>query len=275
MCEFCTKHGEGEIWYRNVKNYAGELLHDPRRQAFIQHFFENTIQKGHKSLTHLEAIKQKLGCIPGKIKKSFTESLKPRHFGQVVTLEDSLDILNKANSIVRLPCACCWEAEKKERRTCLAFSYSAQAWYKNLNINYFETDSSSETPHLPALESITLQKARECIRQSDKEGLVHSIWTMETPFIGTLCNCEKKYCLSMRATVGLGMETMFPGEYSAHINSFECNSCGACAGSCSFNAISEGNNSESYQVDTAKCYGCGLCRSECPTGAISMCQRHI
>lgn len=28
MCEFCTKHGEGKKWYLEMKNYAGELLHE-------------------------------------------------------------------------------------------------------------------------------------------------------------------------------------------------------------------------------------------------------
>ena len=28
MCEFCTKHGEGKKWYLQMKNYAGELLHE-------------------------------------------------------------------------------------------------------------------------------------------------------------------------------------------------------------------------------------------------------
>lgn len=26
MCEFCTQHGEGKIWYLQMKNYAQELL---------------------------------------------------------------------------------------------------------------------------------------------------------------------------------------------------------------------------------------------------------
>jgi hypothetical protein len=25
MCEFCTQHGEGQKWYRNMANYSREL----------------------------------------------------------------------------------------------------------------------------------------------------------------------------------------------------------------------------------------------------------
>jgi hypothetical protein len=28
MCEFCTKHGEGQKWYLLMKNYSDELLHE-------------------------------------------------------------------------------------------------------------------------------------------------------------------------------------------------------------------------------------------------------
>ena len=26
MCEFCTEHGEGKVWYLSQKNYAQEML---------------------------------------------------------------------------------------------------------------------------------------------------------------------------------------------------------------------------------------------------------
>ena len=28
MCEFCTKHGEGNKWYLQMKNYADQLLYE-------------------------------------------------------------------------------------------------------------------------------------------------------------------------------------------------------------------------------------------------------
>ena len=38
MCEFCTKHGEGEKWYLQAKNYSDDLLSDVRRRRFIEEF---------------------------------------------------------------------------------------------------------------------------------------------------------------------------------------------------------------------------------------------
>ena len=46
----------------------------------------------------------------------------------------------------------------------------------------------------------------------------------------------------------------------------ECISCGACAGDCPTEAISEGDNK--YDIDAEKCIDCGVCSGMCPVGAI-------
>ena len=46
----------------------------------------------------------------------------------------------------------------------------------------------------------------------------------------------------------------------------ECISCGACAGECPTNAISEGD--AKYEVDENECIDCGACDASCPVGAI-------
>ena len=52
----------------------------------------------------------------------------------------------------------------------------------------------------------------------------------------------------------------------AHVISDECVSCGACAGTCPVEAISEG--ADKYVVDPEVCIDCGACEDVCPTGAI-------
>jgi len=38
MCEFCLKHGEGQKWYLQAKNYSEDLLNDVRRRKMIENF---------------------------------------------------------------------------------------------------------------------------------------------------------------------------------------------------------------------------------------------
>jgi hypothetical protein len=41
MCEFCTEHGEGQVWYRNLKNYGDDLLSQAGRSQQIREFFQD------------------------------------------------------------------------------------------------------------------------------------------------------------------------------------------------------------------------------------------
>ncbi len=40
MCEFCTKHGDGKVWYKNAANYSKDLVSDLNRKKYINDFFE-------------------------------------------------------------------------------------------------------------------------------------------------------------------------------------------------------------------------------------------
>jgi len=111
------------------------------------------------------------------------------------------------------------------------------------------------------------------IKELDKLGMVHSIWTFRTPFIGSVCNCDITYCLGMRMTQGLKIPLMFKAEKEAFIDTEKCFGCRACEDSCQFNAIEYHENDKKCNVNYDNCYGCGICRSKCENQAITLLDR--
>lgn len=51
MCEFCTKHGEGKVWYKNAANYGQDLLSDLTRRRYIENFLTSAFSDGFITLT--------------------------------------------------------------------------------------------------------------------------------------------------------------------------------------------------------------------------------
>ncbi len=104
MCDFCTRHGDGKIWYKNAANYAKDLASDINRRRFIRRFFNDTIKDSFETLGRLEALFQKKGKLPDSLKKAMVDRAKIEHFGQVLPIEEVRELVMKADSIVRMPC---------------------------------------------------------------------------------------------------------------------------------------------------------------------------
>lgn len=270
MCEFCTEHGDGKVWFKNAQNYAKDLLSDLERRKYINQFFENTIGEGVGAIGRLETIYKKKGKIPTRVTKAMIDQAKIDHFGQVVTIEDIAAIINNAATVVRLPCACRWASMKKENRCCYSVSYSADYWYDDLNMSYFGLAQNE------GLETVSKSEAIKQMKALEEDGAVHTIWTMKTPFIGAICNCQPKDCLGLR-TLSIDIETMFRGEEFALVDKILCSGCGLCETSCHFDAIKSIaiSGHKIAQIDPHSCYGCGLCRNDCPENAISMSPRNV
>lgn len=269
MCDFCSKHGDGEIWYKNTRNYARDLLSDINRRQYVKDFLQSTIGEGITSLGRLEAIYKKKQRLPDRLVTAMIDKAREEHFGQVVPIEDIRTIVNGAASIVRLPCACRWAAEKKENRCCYSVTYSAEKWYADLDMKYFG---------LPPDDGFETLSSTEAIAQMEilgQQGSVHTIWTMVTPFIGAICNCTGNECLGLR-TLAMNVETMSRGEYVAVVDTSSCIGCGHCVDACHFKAISgekAGDGDIVAAINSEKCYGCGLCRNHCVHNAISLVAR--
>jgi NAD-dependent dihydropyrimidine dehydrogenase PreA subunit len=269
MCEFCTKHGDGKIWYKNAANYANDLLSDLRRRSYIESFLSSTFAEGFAALGRLETIVRKKGRLPNAVKTALINRAKEEHFGQVLPIEEISELVRKASTVVRMPCAFRWNIEKKEVRCCYAISYGPDAWYRDIDMRYFGKASDE------GLEPVTPDEAVTQMAEMEEHGAVHTIWTMMTPFIGAVCNCSLDECLAMRTLSRVHVETMERAEYVAVIDEELCSGCGLCDEACHFKAIGSvtENGKSVARIKPIKCFGCGLCRKVCSTGSISLALR--
>ena len=259
MCEFCITHGEGKKWYEVMEHYSAELLADQSRQAYIEHFVPNIRKNGLSNLKKLEWTKQKLPLAYRFVRKMGTANMKKYHFGQVVPLEDAEKIVGMVQSITRIACICrSVTTGRNDARYCLLLGVDPSGLIK-------------DWPELKAnLETLTQAEAKQVLRDFDKEGLVHSIWTFKTPYIGAICNCDHD-CLAYKIQIGSDlMNVMFKAEYLAQIEQLTCVGCRNCQKLCQFGAIEySGLNSKCY-INPLKCYGCGVCRVGCKKDAICL-----
>ncbi|MCR3923289.1 MAG: 4Fe-4S binding protein [Firmicutes bacterium] len=257
MCEFCTQHGEGKKWYEVMQNYSAQLLWQQDRQTYIRHFFPNVQKKAQGNIAKLTWAKQHFPSVYRFIRNIGTNHMKKIHFGQVVPLEDAEKIIDMVQSITRIACVCrSVTAGKKNGRYCLMLGIDPY----HTGIDYGDLRSS--------LETISQEEAKALLHQFDQEGLVHSVWTMKTPFIGALCNCDQD-CLAYRVQIHSQLlDLMFKAEYVATIDNANCSGCRRCEKLCQFNAIQYERGR--CTINAQQCYGCGVCRQACTVDAITL-----
>lgn len=265
MCEMCSQHGEGRKWFLRARNYSDELMNDPHRRAYVQGFFA-----GQRRLIGRPEPMRLLGYLPSPIKSvvvSFVErNLRANHYGQVVTLDEARLILSMMGTIVRLPCVCRRITLRGEHRHCLGFSLipgALPAAADRVPPGYWDGPSGD------GLERLTKEQALSLLGEYDCMGLVHSVWTLGTPYIGGLCNCDHDGCRAIIGTLDYGVRVLHPGE-SAAVSGPECSGCRACLARCQFMAIEYDSALRRVRIDPGRCFGCGLCLASCPKNALEL-----
>jgi NAD-dependent dihydropyrimidine dehydrogenase PreA subunit len=268
MCEFCLKHGEGEKWYLQAKNYSEDLLSDVKRRKFLEGFATNMESLSNDPLG-LERLRKTPRFLRGLVKRLVTRKMKRVHFGQIVPVEEIKQIFGFVNSIVRVACICRHMATGQEKRYCYGISMGPDGG-KLVEIFKGLDQSFAPGPYAPGYETLTKEEAIEALHGHEKEGLCHSVWTFHTPFIGGICNCDRADCLAMRSTVTHGMPVMFRGEYVAEIDPEKCVGCRECMRVCQFGAVTYSAGNKKSGIDQKWCYGCGVCRAACKKEAIRL-----
>ncbi len=258
MCQFCIQHGEGKIWYDNMKNYSLEIF----SQVSSRGKYTRTLKNFRKNIAFWPFLAYRYKNLMPKVYDSLvyprvTQYLKKHHFGQIVPLEDAENILQNVANIVLLPCVCRKVTTQKEERYCLGIGADM-------------TDVFSAAPDFRNFETMTFHEARAFVRQTETEGMVHSVWTYETPFIGMMCNCNEN-CMAYNVQLKMNLATaMWKAEYIAKIDPEECNGCKLCQEHCLFDAVEYDLLHKKCLIDPLKCYGCGVCRSFCSKESINL-----
>ncbi len=255
MCEFCTQHGEGQKWYLSMRNYSRELLSQDQREEFMDDFMANFETKS-LSIKQLDALRGNR-MVFGFVRRMATAAQKKNHWGQVVPIEDAEKIIDLQDMIIRLPCVCRNMTTGREARYC--FGIGAEP--KGLFGRY---------PDYGQFDRLGKEEAKKLLRSFDHQGMIHSIWTFKTPYIGGLCNCDQD-CLAYRNQVkNDAMQTMFRSEYVGTVNWEMCNGCKKCFSHCQFGAIHYSNTANRATIEMMQCYGCGVCRTACAKDAIAL-----
>jgi len=265
MCELCVKHGEGKKWYINAKNYNNDLLSDIKRKKIIKNFFhwaDETYNKYFNLLKRLPFDKPLIGV---SLKTIIRMLFINNHWGQVVPIEDVERIISMTNSITRIPCVCRKITKGKEVRTCFLISFDV----KNAGMAEIIDQSFFGGPDVAKFEKVDNTNAINFMRNQERNGLFHSIWTFKTPFIGAICNCDRSGCIALKMYQEAA-PIFFKAEYIVKIDKDMCAGCRECITVCPFGALKYDTINKKAVADREKCHGCGICRSACKENALRL-----
>lgn len=268
MCRFCAEHGEGKAWYLEAANHSRELMERLRTEERLRRHartFERSTIRLFSLYDRLEPVWRLLPPLRRLAHAWATRRQLPRHFGQVLTREHAHRVFSLAGRIVRLPCTCRrFVRGKPEARYCFGLGFDPHRVYGGLP--GYRGDFEELTPR--EASALTDRFQRE-------EGLVHTVWTMPTPFVSTLCNCSRADCGAFLTTYGLGIDVLFPGHQRARVSPDLCRGCRGCLKACPFGALAWGATPGKVVVLATRCQGCGVCRDACPDGALTMEETHL
>lgn len=268
MCQFCVEHGEGKRWYLNAENYAYDLSSDLKRRGYMVDFvrgFPKTRSTAILAGTVLDTLPSPLARLG---RRTISRNMQPNHFGQPLPIEDVEQVLRLATSITVIPCICrMHEPGKTADEVCILVTT------KPVDDILLEGFSSyDDGPGVDDFHTKTVDEAMELVRECEANGLMHSIWTFQTPFTAAICNCNlESGCMAMKLTAGYDIKLMWRGEELAQVDSERCTRCGACIKICPFGAVGARKGTVEFHADL--CWGCGICRSACEQDAISLVDR--
>jgi ferredoxin len=268
MCMWCERYGEGyERWYLNPGNYARRLYKIRREEVEASGAEANPQAAGGMAAVgreFLEARERGDHETVERLRKEAEQRAWVIHFGQVVTQEEVHQMLDIMYPIGLMTCACRRSMrglQDEENFTCIGMGPGMYKWER-----WADT-------YRGGLNYLSPEEAKEVLDTLNRRGLVHTVFTFGTPYLGGLCNCDYPDCGAIRTVVDMDVKVLWKGHYIAEVDSELCNGCGLCVSRCQFKALSFSPSTLQAYIDPLDCYGCGLCRNVCKPDAIKMIDR--
>jgi len=268
MCQFCVEHGEGERWYLQAKNYAFDLESDLNRRDYILSFISGFGDMRSNALKWMRRVEYVPDPIVRAGKAAVSKRMQVHHFGQPVPLEECEQIFDLATSITIIPCICRMHTPGQQAdEVCMLVTTQPIEPVVAQGFSGY-----ADGPDLDDFHRVARDEAMALLRDCERRGLMHSIWTFQTPFAAAICNCNlESGCMAMKMTVGHDLKLMWRGEWVVQLDEGRCTRCGACAKICPFSAIEASR--ERVTAHAERCWGCGICRSSCRQDALSIVDR--
>lgn len=253
MCEFCIQHGAGKKWYLEAQNYADKLARSQERELFIKNVFKD-YRKMYGRKVRIADTAFKVPFVKKYALIKFNEFFRNDHSGQVVSLEDAIAICSIPGRVSLADCPCRKYLFGKNEKKCILFGTTAEI--------------VDNIPEFSPVRDIGAEEAAELLKGFDELGMVHTIWTFKTPYIGVICNCNNRSCVLLHLNHRYkNLNVIRKGHEAASVNMEACTGCGNCEKVCPFKAaVITGKKAEINH----NCYGCGVCRNFCPVGAIQL-----
>ncbi|MFW9880235.1 MAG: 4Fe-4S binding protein [Candidatus Thorarchaeota archaeon] len=279
MCKWCFKHGIGQKWYMNAKNYSDQLAKELDMKEYLTEQWMNFETIFIRKIAGLSSkglgYKLQIPLI-GKIIRHAAEKMihgavrhpKPiradGHVGQVIPMEDAKLILSElaAEPIVETYCMCRMMQRGVKTQSCINFGVLSEIIEK--------------LPRFIPKERayrISREVAIERLEQHNKNGLVSTVWYQPIPYINAICNCESPECGALRLRNDFNLMVMSKSEYIINLDQDNCQGCKSCVVMCQWNAIRYIPSINRVIIDYNKCFGCGVCRHACKHDALSLIPR--
>ncbi|MFX0133695.1 MAG: ATP-binding protein [Candidatus Hodarchaeota archaeon] len=266
MCQFCIQHGEGKIWYKHAKNYA-------------RHQYKKLRQKRHKgpspeaqaNAAVAQAIMTK-SLNPKKYPelKAAAERLALKHHGgQVLPFEHAEIMIELSSPIALIDCVC-RRANRATLETTSEFKDDElMRSCMGLGVGILKWEEWSER-YKGGIDILDPKEARDWLEVWRKRGMVPTLMTFGTPYIGGLCMCDYPICGIIRNRLDYDIKQLLKGEFVAVLDQQKCRGCLKCMTRCHFGAITHEVARGKAYINMKKCFGCGLCRDTCPEKAITL-----